>query len=43
MASLVLAIGHLHSNSIVFRDLKPENIIIRNTGQLVLVDFSCAK
>lgn len=33
----------MHSMGIVHRDLKPENAIVRNTGELVLVDLACAK
>jgi len=27
-----LALGHLHSNGIIYRDLKPENIMLNHQG-----------
>ncbi len=44
---MVLALGHLHSNGILYRDMKPENILISaeqdESGYLRLVDFGLAK
>jgi serine/threonine protein kinase len=34
VASLVLALSHIHKKGIVFRDLKPENIMLDSTGYL---------
>ncbi|AFZ05522.1 serine/threonine protein kinase [Oscillatoria nigro-viridis PCC 7112] len=33
----------IHSRQVIHRDIKPENIIVRQDGQLVLVDFGAAK
>ena len=42
---VLLALGYLHSNNIIYRDLKPENIVISMTerGHIKLVDFGFAK
>ena len=50
-AQVVLAIGYLHDQNIIYRDLKPENILIDKTGAfcvynpgyLCLTDFGLAK
>ncbi|MEG4348582.1 serine/threonine-protein kinase [Microcoleus sp. LAD1_D5] len=33
----------IHSRQVIHRDIKPENIILRQDGQMVLVDFGAAK
>jgi len=43
IAEIVLALGHLHANNIVYRDLKPQNIIIDNEGHVKLTDFGLSK
>ncbi|KNC52440.1 AGC/SGK protein kinase [Thecamonas trahens ATCC 50062] len=42
-AELSLALGYLHSQSIIFRDLKPENILLDSGGHIVLTDFGLVK
>lgn len=32
LAEITLALGHLHSNGIIYRDLKPENIMLNHQG-----------
>lgn len=42
-AQIALAIGHLHSYSIIYRDMKPENILMGDDGYISLADFGMAK
>ncbi|MGA2535530.1 MAG: serine/threonine-protein kinase [Terracidiphilus sp.] len=37
------AVAQAHSNLIVHRDLKPSNVLVRNDGQVKLLDFGIAK
>lgn len=43
VAEVALALGHLHSMSVIYRDLKPENILLDPTGHVILTDFGLAK
>ena len=38
-----MALGHLHSQKIIYRDLKPENILMGEDGYIYLTDFGLAK
>jgi len=42
-AEIVLALGYLHDNGIIYRDLKPENILLDMEGHICLVDFGLCK
>jgi serine/threonine protein kinase len=37
------AVAHAHTNLIVHRDIKPSNVLVRNDGQVKLLDFGIAK
>lgn len=43
IASLVLALDHIHRAGVVFRDLKPENIMLDGKGYIRVIDFGFAK
>jgi serine/threonine protein kinase len=43
LASVCLFLDHLHSKNIVYRNLNPSNIMIKNSGYLIMTDFSCSK
>jgi len=38
-AEVVLALGYLHKNGIIYRDLKPANILLHGSGHILLADF----
>mmetsp|Transcript_27163 Transcript_27163/g.26214 ORF Transcript_27163/g.26214 Transcript_27163/m.26214 type:complete len:85 (-) Transcript_27163:468-722(-) len=42
-AQLVVCLGYLHNNNIVYRDLKLENILLEEDGYIKLVDFGISK
>jgi Tol biopolymer transport system component len=37
------AVAYAHSQNIIHRDLKPSNILVREGGQVILLDFGIAK
>uniref|UniRef100_A0A8C7Z5P4 Ribosomal protein S6 kinase B2 n=1 Tax=Oryzias sinensis TaxID=183150 RepID=A0A8C7Z5P4_9TELE len=43
LGEITLALGHLHSNGIIYRDLKPENIMLNHQGHIKLTDFGLCK
>jgi serum/glucocorticoid-regulated kinase 2 len=42
-AQVILAIGFLHGQKIIYRDLKPENILISEDGYIKLADFGLSR
>ena len=40
---MIVGIGHLHENNILYRDMKPENILLDKEGHIVITDFGLSK
>jgi eukaryotic-like serine/threonine-protein kinase len=40
---VLAAVAHAHSHLIVHRDIKPSNVLVRNDGEVKLLDFGIAK
>jgi len=40
---ITLALGHLHSESVIYRDLKPENLLLDGDGHVKITDFGLSK
>ncbi|MEM9485778.1 MAG: serine/threonine-protein kinase [Cyanobacteria bacterium P01_F01_bin.116] len=43
LTQLVEILQQIHQNNYFHRDIKPENVMLRNSGQLALVDFGAAR
>ena len=42
-ANVLVAMGELHAQGIIYRDLKPENLLIDSAGYIKMTDFGFAK
>jgi len=43
MCEIIIALGELHNNDIIYRDLKPDNIVIDKDGHVLLTDFGLSR
>jgi len=42
-AEIVIGLGYLHSNGVIYRDLKPENLLLDYQGNIIITDFGLSK
>ena len=42
-AQLTSAVSHMHDHKMLHLDIKPDNIVLRENGELVLIDFGLSK
>ena len=43
ICEIILALGELHKNDIIYRDLKPDNVVINKDGHILLTDFGLSR
>jgi hypothetical protein len=43
IASIVIALSHIHERGLAYRDLKPENIMLDSKGYIRVIDFGFCK
>jgi len=40
---IMLALGYIHGNDVIYRDLKPENLLLNHEGHVKITDFGLSK
>ena len=43
LSEIVVSIGFLHEQGIVYRELKPENLLVNDEGHIKLTDYGLSK